>query len=208
MSRIFHFLSFIVIYCFVISANANECLSYKIKPKITINIPEYTKEVIQPDEPMNKFHGTVLATLVEDYDIIVDIVATNGGYCVVLKRIDASVGYSDFLVKIDKSHKYDSCSYDAILNHEMRHIDAYLSVTDDLNSDIKSSVFNAADSVMPIFTKNRDDIDLIIEDINYEIRNHPEVVLMKQKINAAQEIRNKHVDLDEDNHELKDCYNI
>ena len=185
---------------------ADDCITYKQMPDIQIKNPQYKKDIIQPNEPMNKFHGTVLATLVEDYDIIVDIVATNGGYCVVLKRIDASVGYSDFLIKIDKSHKYDSCSYNAILNHEMRHIDAYLSVTDDLISDIKNSVFNAADSIMPVFTQNRDDIDLIIEDINHEIRNHPEVVLMKQKINSAQEIRNKHVDLDEDNHELKECY--
>jgi len=185
---------------------ANECIQYKQMPDIQIKNPRYKKDVIQPDEPMNKFHGTVLATLVEDYDILVDIIATNGGYCVLLKRIDASIGYSDFLVKVDKSHRYDSCSYNAILNHEKKHIDAYLSVTDDLNSDIKNSVFNAADSIMPVFTQNRDDTDLIIENINYEIRNHPEIILMKQKINAAQEIRNKYVDLNENNNELKECY--
>ena len=177
-------------------------------PEIQIKNPQYKQEVVQPDEPMNIFHGNVLATLVEDYDIIVDIVASHGGYCVILKKIDASVGYSDFFVKIDKSHKYNSCSYNAILNHEKKHVNAYLSVTDDLNSDIKNSVFNAADSIMPVFVENREDIDSIMEDMNYEIRNHPEIILMKQKINAAQEIRNKRVDQDEDNHELKSCYNI
>ena len=187
---------------------ADECITYKQMPEVKIKNPRYNMEVVQPNEPMNIFHGTVLATLIEDYDISVDIIAINNGYCVVLKKIDASVGYSDFLVKIDKLHKNNSCSYDAILNHEKHHVDAYLSVTDDMNSDIKNSVFNAADSIMPVFTQNHNDIDFIISDMNYEIRNHPEIVLMKQKINAAQEIRNKRVDQNEDNHELKACYNI
>lgn len=185
---------------------ADDCIIFKQIPDIKIKNPRYSIEVVQPDEPMNIFHGTVLATLVEDYDISVDIVAINGGYCVILKKIDALVGYSDFMVKIDKSHKDNSCSYNAILNHEKQHIDAYLSVTDDLNSDVKSSVFNAANSVMPVFVQNRTDIDFIIENINSEIRNHPEVVLIKQKINAAQEIRNKRIDQNEDNSELKSCF--
>ncbi len=184
----------------------DECITYKQIPNIKIKNPRYNMEVVQPNEPMNIFHGTVLATLIEDYDISVDIVATNGGYCVVLKNIDALVGYTDFLVKIDKSHKSNSCSYNAILNHEKQHINAYLSVTDDLNSDIKSSIFNAANSIMPMFTQNYNDIDFLIENINYEIRNHPEVVLIKQKINAAQEIRNKRIDQNEDNSELKSCF--
>ena len=198
------FLLFFPIYVYA----ADECITYKQMPEVKIKNPRYNMEVVQPNEPMNIFHGTVLATLIEDYDISVDIIAINNGYCVVLKKIDASVGYSDFLVKIDKLHKNNSCSYDAILNHEKHHVDAYLSVTDDLNSDIKNSVFNAADSIMPVFTQNHNDIDFIISDMNYEIRNHPEIVLMKQKINAAQEIRNKRVDQNEDNHELKACYNI
>jgi hypothetical protein len=184
---------------------ADNCITFKQMPDVQIKNPRYKQEVVQPDEPMNVFHGNVLATLVEDYDIIVDIVATHGGYCVTLKKIDASIGYSDFFVKIDKSHRYGSCSYNAILNHEKKHVNAYMSVTDDLNSDIKNSVFNAADSIMPVFVENRKDIDLVMEDMNYEIRNHPEIVLIKQKINAAQEIRNKRIDLDEDNYELKSC---
>ena len=76
---------------------------------------------------------------------------------------------------------------------------------DDLQSDIKSSIFNAADSVMPIFVSSRKDIDSAIEEINYEMRHHPELILMKQKITAAEEIRNKRIDQNEDNHELKSC---
>lgn len=188
-----------------IASYANDCVKYKQTPTISVNSPIYKKSVIQSNEQMDKFHGNVIATLVEDYDISVDIFSASNGYCVVLKSVDALIGYNDFSVKIDSIHKNDSCSYNAILNHEDKHINAYLSVIDDLKSDINNSVFNAADSVMPIFVSNREDIDYAIEEINYKMRRHPELILMKQKITAAEEIRNKRIDQNEDNHELKLC---
>lgn len=187
-------------------AYGNDCVKYKLIPKIKISNPGYEKSVVQPDEPMDKLHGNVLATLVQDFDLIVDIIVQEGGYCVVLKKLDADVGYNDFLVKVDKSHIRGTCSYNAILNHEKKHIDAYLSVINDMKSDIKDSVFNAANSVMPVFVRSRQDIESVIENMNYEIQSHPDVVLIKQKINAAQEIRNKRVDQNEDNSELKECF--
>ena len=185
-------------------AYGNDCVKYKLIPKI--KTPEYTTTIIQPFENMDKYHGNIIATLIQDFDLVVDIIVQDGGYCVVLKKLDANVGYNDFLVKIDKSHIRGTCSYNAILNHEKKHIDAYLSVIDDMKSDIKDSVFNAANSVMPVFVDSRQEIDAVIENMNYEIQSHPDVVLIKQKINAAQEIRNKRVDQNEDNSELKECF--
>ena len=201
----------LVIFLFIIlpfSSFANDCVKYKQTPKISVLSPVYSTNVIQPDEKMDKFHGNVVATFVEDYDIAVDIFYDMGGYCVALKSVDALVGYNDFLIKIDNSNKKNSCSYNAILNHEDKHIDAYLSVMKDLGADVKSSIFNAASSVMPIFVSTRDDIDYVIEKMNYEMREHPELILMKQKIDAAQEIRNKRVDQNEDNNELNKCVNL
>ena len=195
-----------IFFIFPVSCFANDCVKYKQTPKININSPIYNKTVIQSNELMDKFHGNVVATLVEDYDIAVDLFHAERGYCVVLKSVDALIGYNDFSVKIDSSHKKGSCSYNAILNHEDKHINAYLSVLDDLGTDVKNSVFNAADSVMPIFVPLREDIDSAIEEMNYEMRRHPELILMKQKITAAEEIRNKRIDQNEDNHELKSCF--
>ena len=174
-------------------------------PRVKITTPVHENHFIQPDEPMDKLHGTVLATLIQDFDLIVDIIKKDSGYCIVLKGIDADVGYNDFLVKIDKSHRRGACSYSAILKHKKEHIDAYLSVIKDMNSDIKDSVYNAANSVMPVFVNSRNEFDTVIEKMNYQIQSHPDVILIKQKINAAQEIRNKRVDQNEDNHELKVC---
>lgn len=196
------------ILCFLFipfCAFADDCVKYKKIPDINILNPLPGKSVASSNEPMNKFHANVVATLVEDYDIAVDIFSSEHGYCVVLKSVDALIGYNDFSIKIDGSHRPDSCEYNAILNHENKHIDAYLSVIDDLESDIKNSVFNSANSVMPIFVSSRDDIEFAIGDINKKMSEHPESILMKQKINAAMEIRNKRIDQNEDNHELELC---
>lgn len=184
---------------------ADGCLKYKQIPSTKILKTSYETHLVQPEEYMDKYHGNVVATLTEDYDVIVDVISVNNGYCVVLKGIDAKIGYSDFLVKIDKSNKYNSCEYNAILNHEYKHLGAYLSVIDDLEYDIKDSVFNAANSIMPEFVTSREDIDGIIEKMNYKLREHPELILLKQKIRAAQEIRNKRIDQNETGENLKKC---
>lgn len=198
------------IYIFILPwvcgiAYGNDCIKYKHIPNVSISSPIHENRIVQPDEPMDKLHGNVLATLIQDFDLVVDIIMHEGGYCVVLKKVDATVGYNDFLVSIDKSHRKGSCTYSAIINHEKKHVDAYLSVINDMKSDIQDSVFNAANSVMPVFADSREKIDSVIENMNYEIQSHPEVILIKQKINAAQEIRNKRVDQKEDNIELKIC---
>ena len=58
---------------------------------------------------------------------------------------------------------------------------------------------------MPRFVKSRDDIDGVIEAMNAQLQSHPDLVLVKQKINAAQEIRNKQIDKIESGADLKSC---
>ena len=65
----------------------------------------------------------------------------------------------------------------------------------------------AADSVMPIFIEKESDIDTAFTEINQEFRAHPDLLLVAQKVNAAQEIRNKQIDQNENNSELFSCYN-
>lgn len=184
---------------------ANECSAYKIKPKIVIDIPKWNKDVIQPHESMELLHGNVVATLVDNYDINTDITYVEDGICVSLKSVYATIGYNDFLVKIDKRHKKNSCSYNAILNHENEHIDAYLSVIDDNKVALHEALYAAADSVMPLFIHDAGEIDWAIEKLNKELQSHPDIILIKQKIHADEEIKNKNIDIVEDYSELKKC---
>lgn len=196
---------FFAIFCVVISGNANECLSYKIKPKIVIDVPSYTKKVIQPETPMDLMHGNVVATLVNNYDIVADVKPFGHGYCVWLKSVNATIGYNDFSVQIDAQHDVDSCSYNAILSHENKHIDAYLSVIQDNKKLLHESLYSASDSVMPIFVNSQQDIDDAVEKMNNTLQTHPDVVLAIQKIHGDEEIKNKNIDANEDNHELNKC---
>ena len=198
---------YLLVCFFPIAARAyDDCLPYKLTPKITLDVPEWSKEVVQPLQHMDLLHGNVLATLVDNYDIVADITNIEDGYCVSLKSVDATVGYSNFLVQIDIRHMPESCTYNAILSHEDQHIRAYLSVIDDFTPELMNAVYTAADSITPIFVRNTSDIDAAITELNAELQAHPDLILVKQKIKAAEEIRNKRVDQHDHGQSLQKCF--
>lgn len=185
---------------------ADDCLSYKLNPQVRIKTPEWSKTVVQPLEKMDVLHGNVIATMVDNYEITTDITSIEDGFCVALKKVDVVIGYSDFLVQIDLSHKKHSCSYNAVLSHEDEHIKAYLSVIDDNEDLLKQSVKSAAVSITPIFVKNQKDISSAVDKFNEELQSHPDIVLLKQHIKAEEEIRNKRVDQNDTGETLKKCF--
>ncbi len=201
----FRFYLFLFFSILPITSFADDCLGYKLTPKITIKTPTWNKQVVQPLQHIDVLHGDVIATLVDNYEITGDITSIEDGFCVGLKNIDAIIGYSDFLVQIDISHKPDSCSYNAVLSHEDEHIRAYLSVIDDNQDLLKQSISSAADSITPIFVKEEKDIESALDKLNEQIQNHPDIVLLKQHIKAEEEIRNKHIDQNETGETLKKC---
>ena len=186
---------------------ADDCLDYKLTPNITIKSPTWTKSVVQPLKSMDVLHGDVIATLVDEFEITTDLTSIEDGFCIALKNIDVTIGYSDFLVQIDKSHNINTCSYNAILQHEDEHIRAYLSVIEDNQEMFKKSIENAADSIVPIFIKNEKDIEYAIDKLNNELQNHPDIILLKQQIKAGEEIRNKYVDINDTGETLRKCFN-
>ena len=200
---IFSFLS--VFMCICGAFAMDDCLDYKLTPQINVQTPIWNKNVVQPLEHMDVLHGDVIATLVDKYEITGDITPIEDGYCVALKIVDVMIGYSDFMVQIDISHKPESCSYNAILQHEDEHIRAYLSIIEDNQNLIKQSVKSAANSIVPVFIKNEKDIELALDKLNYELQNHPDIVLLKQRIHTDEEIRNKNVDLKDTGATLKKC---
>lgn len=182
-----------------------DCLQFKKIPGVYINTPDWTKTVVQPRTPMDLWHGNVVATFVDNYQINADVNTVDDGFCVGLKSVNAVVGYNDFVVNIDIRNAPETCEYNAVMAHEDKHINAYLSVVDDSKGDLQRSIYSAAQSIMPRFVKSRDDIDGVIEAMNAQLQSHPDLVLVKQKINAAQEIRNKQIDKIESGADLKSC---
>ena len=184
---------------------AADCVAYKKLPAIYINTPDWNKTVVQPRREMDLLHGNVVATMVDNYQINADVVPVDGGFCVGLKSVNAIVGYNDFVVNIDIRNVPETCEYNAVLAHEDKHIKTYLSVIDDFKGELQKSVYSAAQSVMPQFVKSRDMVDSVVDDMNMQLQSHPDVVLVKQKIFADVEIRNKQIDRAESGDELKKC---
>ena len=202
----FRFYLFLLILFLPTISFADDCLGYKLTPQVTIKTPSWNKQVVQPLQHIDVLHGDVIATLVDNYEITSDITSIEDGFCVGLKNIEATVGYTDFLIQIDISHKPDSCSYNAVLSHEDEHIRAYLSVIDDNQDLLKQSIMSAANSVIPIFVKEQKDIESAIDRLNEQIQKHPDIILLKQRIKAEEEIRNKHIDQNETGEMLKKCF--
>lgn len=196
---------FYVFFPYVVYAG-NDCLNYKLTPKITIQSPIWEKNVVQPLKEMDLLHGDVIATLIDEFDITSDITSIEDGFCVALKNIDVLFGYSNFLVQIDISYKPNTCPYNVILQHEDEHIRAYLSVIEDNQDLLKKSIKSAADSVVPIFVRDTKDIESAVDKLNYELQNHPDIILLKQRIKAEEEIRNKYVDINNNGEMLKKCF--
>ena len=183
----------------------DDCLIYKISPKVAVSVPEWKKEVVQPLRPMDLLHGNVIATLVENYSLGAESEAIEDGYCIILRDVSAAVGYSDFLVQVDSRHAPNSCAYNITVEHEDRHIAAHLSVIDDMSGEIKRAILDASNSIMPVFVRTAADADAAFDKMNTEIQNNPAIILMKQKIQAEQEIRNKKVDQTSDSRQIEEC---
>ena len=184
----------------------DDCLDYKLTPKVKVNIPSWSKQVVQPLQKMDILHGDVIATMVDNYDLITDITSIEDGFCLSLKRVEATIGYSDFLVQIDISHKPNTCSYNAILQHEDEHIRSYLSLIDDNKKAIEKAITSAANSINPVFVKSKQDMESAIDKLNDELQKHPDIILLKQHLKAEEEIRNKRVDQNDTGETLKKCF--
>lgn len=196
---IFHF-SF-----FTLSLFANDCLLYKTTPTIEINTPTAQIDVVQPLRQMSDLHGSVVATMIENFEITGDTIATEDGFCVGIKSVDATIGYANFQISIDSRYALNSCEYGAILAHENKHVKTYLDTMRDNKDMIYNAVGSASNSLIPIFVKMENEIDAAFDKLNNELQSHPEIILINQKIGADQEVKNKALDADSNNDYLKQC---
>jgi hypothetical protein len=194
------FLPFCLLPCFA----DDDCMAYKTTPEIKIVAPSWGKEVVRPLQPMDLLHGNVAATYIEEFELEVEPIDTEGGRCIILKSITATIGYSDFLVSIDSRHAPDSCMHSAILNHEDEHIRAHLSVIEYYGDEIGRSVAAAADSIMPAFIESKN-INNVLDEFNKKLVGHSDIILLKQKIDAEQEIRNLRIDQNDRGERIIKC---
>ncbi len=199
------FTSVFIVFCMILPAFGTDCYEYKINPDINIYVPNNKKIIKSSNDLKDIYHGNVTAVLSENYEISVEQIKHDDGFCIILSDVKAGIGYSEFIVKIDSSHKKNSCEYLAILKHEEKHIDTYLSVINDNKKNIIDAVKLSSDMVVPKFIKDKSELDFIINEMYDTLSNNPDLKLLIKKIEASQELRNKELDYSGVYDYLKDC---
>ena len=185
--------------------HANDCTGFKTIPPVNITIPEHEIFIAQPDGFSDLLHGRVLATFSEQFEISYGVGEANGGWCLFIERIDATMGYTEFTVEIDQRHIKGSCEYDAILEHEFEHVAAHLSVITDEKPRIKQAVTNAAASILPVLIEYQSQIEGAMDRLEKHLQERPEIRLMRQKLAAEREIRNRKIDLEDRGWRIERC---
>jgi phosphoglycerate-specific signal transduction histidine kinase len=122
-----------------------------------------------------------------------------------LNNLSAALGYTSFQINIDKSHTPYSCKYKMTLDHENEHVSSYIKAFDNESENVKKAIHLAADSIMPIFVPSLDGVNDALDEMQQELQSHPEIILMKQKLDAQQEILNKKVDERDDGKRINFC---
>lgn len=205
MGGMWRVLSALVVVAAVNPVWADGCLEYKKNADVNVNLIKTVTQVTQDDGLDDMWHGLVETAWVNEFDIGFFVSPVPGGVCVGIDSVDMNAGYDKFNVKIDVRHKPESCSYNAVLAHENKHINVYNEVAKEFFPELKKSVENAAGAVFPIFVKTYDEVKNASAQLKEKFLEHPDFVLIQQKIEAAQEIRNKRVDQNETGQDLKNC---
>ena len=190
---------------YILDLHASDCTRFKTVPTVDIKIPEHNISVRQPDGFSDLLHGRVLARFSEQFEISYGVGETSGGWCLFIERMDAVMGYTDFTVEIDQWHMTGSCEYDAILEHEYEHVEAHLSVMDTELVEIKKSVTNASASILPVFIEYKSEIEGAMDKLEKRFQDRPEIRLMRQKLAAEREIRNRKIDLEDRGWRIEKC---
>jgi len=202
----FFLLTYSLTHLLTFSAYANDCSKFRSNVETEITSPVWRKTTMSSPNRMDMHHGNTVATMSEEYGLEAESARIRGGTCVFLKKVTARIGYNDFSVMIDSRHAPGFCAYEVISEHEDEHIRAYLSVINDNYELIARSVGIAAAAVNPVFVKSENEMDRAMNDLNASLQNHPELKLLRRKLKAEEDIRNKHIDRRDNLEKIKVCF--
>lgn len=78
----------------------------------------------------------------------------DGRFCVYPDRFDIDIGFSDFIVYIDRQYPKGSCEYRAIREHEDTHVSLYRSHLSRHEKNLKRTIKDTAASIKPIIVRS------------------------------------------------------
>lgn len=102
-------------------------------------------------------------------------------YCVYLDDVNATVGFQDFDVFIDKKYAKNSCEYNAVLKHENHHIDDSKSALDKVFDELNSTFKTVVNNIEPIYVDDADDVPYAFEKIENKITQDKKLLDIVEK---------------------------
>ncbi len=180
-----------------IKTNFND-ISWKITP--VENFTEKKSESI---------HGTTKSSINYYSRLYSYIINTaDGGYCLVLNQVDTSFGIPEFEVFIDKKIPKDSCIYNAIYNHELKHIKSDLSLIEDYKNEYYQIVKNLIYKQKPKYIKSENNVSDELDKISKYINESPEMINFIEKIQKEKKYKDSKIDPDIDTaNKIIECKN-
>ena len=104
------------LFC-VNDAFAGVCDKFKKSPEINLEKSDWDIIIKPSDEDLWPIGGFVNVRPFSSLTPNIGYVFNGKYYCVFLNNIDATVGFRDFEITIDKKYDKDSCEYNAVLDH-------------------------------------------------------------------------------------------
>lgn len=188
-------ISYFLLFSFPVFAN---CERGEVAVNVIKTEPNITIDNSHSDLP-DRF-GDISATLIRKFILETEMTESANETCLRLTGVRAEIGY-DFVVRIDKKFKPETCEYAAVLKHEYEHLNAYQSI---LSAADISAINKAAQNINPKTLKSSNETNAAIDAMLIELKDNPEIKIMMRGIEVESEIKNKNVDNDETDY-LKDC---
>ena len=201
IKHIIYFFMFVFI-CFPVFADV--CGEYKKTPEIKIVQSKHDVHVNLSNTDLWPKGGYVTVLPFGVFTPNIAYVFNGEYYCVYLDSVDATVGFKDFEIIIDKKYKNDACKYNAILAHEKHHVSDSENALKDIFPEIQKTLRDVANSVKPIYVDDNKYLSATFDSIQNQIMKNEKLLGLMDKFKARQAADAKILD-DSPDENLQKC---
>ena len=179
---------------FAKSGVAGECDEYKKSPEITLKKAEQNIVIKKSDKDLWPVGGFVNIQPFNSVSPKIGYVFNGKFYCVYLDSVDATVGFRDFEITVDKKYKKDSCEYNAVLEHENHHITDAKNAFEKVFPKVEKILTDVANSLEPIYVESAEGVPYAMEKISDNIVKNKKLKNLVQEFQKQQESDAKKLD--------------
>ena len=185
---------------------SDDCSKFKFDVDVNINLNNNENiNINKSKENLVDKMGYIESGITYNARYIIVPIMVQDGFCVSLRSVDVDINFPAFNIVIDKRLKENSCAYNIVLQHEKDHMQSEKNVVKDNLENIKKSVFNAAQSINPIFVAKEQNQTEARENIYKQLETHKDVVDIIDKIKQELKQENDKIDFRGDSWQMWQC---